>query len=120
MDFTSITPTKPGVYMARRSGYPDTVCKIAEIENSGRLSIEFLGDARCRGTQLAEKIFSGMQYSSETVDGSMFKEVQIESSEGLSDSSDEDVDKDVDKDDDGDVFESDYAGDEGDDTFESD
>lgn len=82
MKLTSITPTLPGLYIARRPGEVLTICRLTAHRGTDMLSVSFIGEERERSTALLEKQLPGIEYSSGPLDLSnldgLISEVKID------------------------------------------
>lgn len=73
MEFTTIAPTKPGLYMAKRPGRDVAICKIIASEDMV-LIVHFIGEAIKRSIADVETVSPGIEYSCEAIDISRFDE----------------------------------------------
>lgn len=77
MEFTTIAPTKPGLYMAKRPGRDVAICKIIASEDMV-LIVHFIGEAIKRSIADVETVSPGIEYSCEAIDISRFEEFPME------------------------------------------
>lgn len=114
MEFTTIAPTKPGMYLAKRPGRDVAICKIIASEDMV-LIVHFIGEAIKRSIADVETVSPGIEYSCEAVDISRFEEFPTE----VPDENDDEADSDIDTEDyDADAAAAECADDT--DTFEPD